>query len=960
MSRLLCTIFLISGASALMFEALWFRQAGLAFGNSIWASALVLSGFMAGLALGNGLAVLERGRTNNPVRAYALLELLIGISGILLVYLLPEFGRIFAPWFLPILDKPWLLNPLRLLLAFLLLLVPSTAMGLTLPLLTKALSASDPVFGRVLGRLYGWNTLGALIGVLLTEFILVGMIGIRATAWFAGFLNLAVAAIAWRIGAKLSKQNEAQLTQAAPLQSEIEETQSAFPLRFLTTAFLSGFALLALEIIWFRFLMLFVSGLSESFSLMLAIILAGIAFGGFSASRILQKRPAFARQGATLAFMLGISCIMSYAFFPAVVQPYLQGVISNPGGILAVGLPLMFPVSFFSGLFFTVIGTALRAHLKSETATTGSLTLANTTGAALGAFAGGFLMLPTIGMEKSLFLIAVVYGGIALLLIMSQRQGSRSPYIAAALFAICILLFPQGAMESDFLTAPIRRLLPADGEGKISEIREGQIETVSYLEQQWQGKPLFHRLITNSYSMSSSDFRSRRYMKLFVYWPLALHPKPKDALLISYGVGSTAKALTDSPMLERIDVVDISRDILDMNNNIFKDPAEHPLNDPRVHVHIEDGRYFLQTTDRHFDLITGEPPPPEIAGVVNLYTREYFELLYDRLNKGGMVTYWLPLHAMSAASIKGILRSFCDVFKDCSLWHGQWLDMMIVGTRNAGKTGGPVSEAQFKRQWQDPLVSAEMKRLGFELPEQLGPLFIGDADYLNRLTANSLPLVDDFPKRIYRAFGMRIDLVRMIDQWNNAAAAQARFIKSPLITKLWPEKIRRDSFAYFGFQNIINRHWSGMRKQDEPVIADLHEVLSKSNLTTLPLWLMGSDADYQSILSGFGAEAELPDAPMVQVHLSMKQMAERDYETAALSLAKAEADPKLAGDAFSYRVYALSMAGRNKEAQKLAGEKMAKFLKEDPQRALTRPPLSPFWMWMKDNRKIDPFSEEKE
>ncbi len=956
MSRLLCTIFLISGASALMFETLWFRQAGLAFGNSIWASALVLSGFMAGLALGNGLAVLERGRTQNPVRAYAVLELLIGISGILLVYVLPAFGRIFAPWFRPILDEPWLLNPLRLLLAFLLLLVPSTAMGLTLPLLTKALSAGDPVFGRVLGRLYGWNTLGALIGVLLTEFILVGIVGIRATAWFAGFLNLAVAAIAWRIGGRLAEEAKPQkekVTQEIFAQVE----KRPFPLQFLLAAFLSGFALLALEIIWFRFLMLFVSGLSESFSLMLAIILAGIAFGGFSASRILKRRPAFAQQGATLAFMLGISCIMSYAFFPAVIRPYLQTVISNPGGILAVGIPLMFPVSFFSGLFFTVIGTALRAHLQSETATTGSLTLANTTGAALGAFAAGFFLLPTIGMEKSLFLIAVVYGVIALLLMMSQKQGFRTAYVGAALFATCILLFPQGTMESDFLTAPIRRLIPADGEGKITEIREGQIETVSYLEQQWQGKPLFHRLITNSYSMSSSDFRSRRYMKLFVYWPLALHPEPKDALLISYGVGSTAKALKDSRILKRIDVVDISRDILEMNDNIFKDPAEHPLNDPRVHVHIEDGRYFLQTTDRHFDLITGEPPPPEIAGVVNLYTREYFELLYERLNEGGMVTYWLPLHAMSADSIKGILRAFCDVFKDCSLWQGQWLDMMMVGTRNAGDANGPVSEAQFKRQWQDPHVSAEMKRLGFELPEQLGPLFIGDADYLNKLTENSLPLIDDFPKRAYRAFGMRIDLVRMIDQWNNAAAAQARFIKSPLISKLWPEKIRRDSFAYFGFQNILNRHWSGMRKQDEPVIADLHEVLSKSNLTTLPLWLMGSDADHQGILDELEKKSEISDDPMMQVHLSMKQMAERDYEAAAHSLTKAEVDPKLAGDAFSYRVYALSMAGRNKDAQTLAAEKMTKFLKEDPQRALTRPQLSPFWMWMKDNLDIDPFAK---
>jgi len=164
MSLVLCIVFFISGASALVFETLWFIQAGLAFGNSVWASSLVLTGFMGGLALGSAVAVRRGDRMGPPIRTYAALEVVIAVSGVSLVFLLPSMGTITTPLLKPFFEVPLILNLLRLLFAFMLLLVPSTAMGLTLPLLTKALVMADPNFGRVLGRLYGWNTLGAVLG----------------------------------------------------------------------------------------------------------------------------------------------------------------------------------------------------------------------------------------------------------------------------------------------------------------------------------------------------------------------------------------------------------------------------------------------------------------------------------------------------------------------------------------------------------------------------------------------------------------------------------------------------------------------------------------------------------------------------------------------------------------------------------------------------------------------------
>jgi len=143
-------------------------------------------------------------------------------------------------------------------------------------------------------------------------------------------------------------------------------------------------------------------------------------------------------------------------------------------------------------------------------------------------------------------------------------------------------------------------------------------ETITYLRKDYAGEPEYYKMLTNSYSMSGTTPGSRRYMKLYVYMPVALHQAPRKALLISYGVGSTAKALTDMEELRQIDIVDISREILEMSDLVYGDSPEHPLRDPRVQVHVEDGRYFLQTSSSQYDIITGEPPPPKVAGVVDL------------------------------------------------------------------------------------------------------------------------------------------------------------------------------------------------------------------------------------------------------------------------------------------------------------------------------------------------------
>jgi len=951
-AALLTAAFFASGASALIFETLWFRQAGLAFGNSIWASSLVLSAFMAGLALGNALAARVGPRLANPVRAYAYAEAAIALTGIGLVYVFPVLGAALAPAFRPLLDQPWLLNPLRLLVAFVLLLIPSTAMGITLPLLVTALADGirDPgsgirkapdSFGRVLGWLYGWNTLGAMAGVIACEIWLLGRFGVRGTAVAAGGLNLVAAAVAGLLSVR--KLGSTRRTDPAPRGPGVTVSGSGV-WQWLVAAAMAGFALLALEVIWFRFLLLFVKGHSIAFAVMLGVVLAGIALGGLIASLWLRLTPGAYRLAAPIAFAATVAVVASYQSFPSVIAPFDLESITQPDAILRVSLRLMFPVSFISGVFFPLVGAALRTGLLSEIATAGTLTLVNTIGAAVGSLVAGFVLLPWLGVERSLFAIGLLYavvGGV----VSRLRRAPLVVYGAAVVALVALALFPFGQFNARLVSIPVERWAQGEAERRLIAVREGLTETVVFFQRMLLGKPVSDVMLTNSFSMSTTGYGVRRYQKLYVYWPIAVHPDLKRALIIGYGVGNTAKALTDSTGMESIDLVDLSRDILAMAPIVFPDPREQPLRDPRMHVHIEDGRYFLQTTDRQFDLITGEPPPPGIAGVENLYSREYFQLIHDRLAAQGIVTYWLPLADLTDGSAKAILRAFCDVFDDCSLWNGSGTNLMIVGSRrdDSAEAHGSISAQDFVRQWNVPTVAAEMKRLGVERPEQLGALFLGDAAFIHALVGDARPLTDDDPKLIEAASQSPEESTRLLASITDTGAARTRFQTSEFIARHWPASLIGSSAAYFDVQHIIDAHMYGSLVKQALALDDVHRLLTGTSVQTPILWRLASNADIQQVVSNASPE-ELMN-PLLQYHLAIRLLSERNYRAAAAAFNEALESPEVGDNAFVLYIYTLCLSGQKAQAQAISSEAFA---------ASGVSSLPPIWIWMKDTFGIDP------
>jgi len=848
-------MFFLSGMGALVFEVVWFNQIGLILGNSVWSAALVIGAFMAGLALGNGAAVLLARRWGNLLRCYGALEAVAAVSGAVAVLAFPHLAAVFRPLLAPFLDHAAILNLSRVAIAFGLMMIPAAALGTTLPLLSKPLEEATGSYGFALGRLYGANTLGAVAGTLLAELVLVPALGLRNSGMVAAACNLGAALIALRVAM-------APMLDGVP--AVASGARAALPReagRIVAAASLAGGILLALEVVWFRFLLLFETGTTLMFATMLSVVLAGIGIGGVIAAGGLRRGwppGTAARLAAAGAAAWGVA---GYAAFhvawEVVVRLHIEPVLRS----LLVCVFLMGPASLASGVLFTALGAHLRRRMSGAATTTATLTFANTAGAMAGSLLGAFVLLPVFGVEGSFFALALLYAVAALLIPDGEKAWPRrmAPVVAAALV---LALFPFGKMKQVHYSLVERHF-----GARMVEAREGIVETAFYLAHEFQGQPVYHRLVTNSFSMSGTEIQAQRYMKLFAFLPAALHPRIERALVICFGVGSTASAIADLPDVKLVDVVDVSRNVLEMSDIAHPDPHRHPLKDARVSVHVEDGRFFLQQTDRRYDLITGEPPPPRVAGVAPLYSREYFRLLRDRLNPGGLATYWLPMHQLGESNALSILRAFCDAFEDCSLWSGVGLEWIMMGSRDGI---APVTREGFSRLWTEPQAGKALRRIAIDTPRQLIAQFMADAEVLGQLTERAPPLVDDFPRRIYSAVPLS-PAGPLSAALMDAERSRKRLESSAWIAGILPQSLITGNDRLFRQRAMLDQELHPeLRGPGYSLWKNLAEVIGRTRLAIWPRWLLKSEVRMAEI-----AQHADPADPEVAEHLAIDGLATR-------------------------------------------------------------------------------------
>lgn len=654
----LLALFFLSGAAGLIYQVLWLRLLSLVFGVTVYAASTVLASFMAGLALGSWLTGRLGARIGHPVRAFAVIEILIAVSALATPLALDAATAIYlvladmAPGSLA------LLTAARFVCSFLVLLVPTMLMGATLPLLSASSLVRGSRFGTRVGLLYAVNTAGALTGALVTGYVLIGAIGLQRAFYVGAALNVAVGVIAWLLARRSPDAVE------APDRTVARDARSApgAPGRDLRPLVLgvmavSGVASLGLEIVWFRVLVQFLPATSYAFTTMLATVLGGIALGSALAAPLLRRERDWVWTLALVQIGTSVAALASLTALAASYEAGWRTAGLTQASILAIlpaaiGMGLAFPIGI---RLWTVQQQALDPGRGEVARRVSVLYSMNVLGAIVGSLAAGFLVLPAIGSRWSLIAFSALYLGSGLLL--ATALGSRGRRLVT--FAAAVLLFVTLAGQvPDPFDAALRR-------------RHGPTEQILWREEGLQTSVSVHRrpinnrvLYLDGLHQANDTAEMVRLHRLIGLLPMALHPAPRRALVIGLGGGATPGAVSQYAGTE-VDVVELSSSVV-KGARFFGHVNYEVLDRPNVTLRVDDGRNFLLLARRQFDVITADIIQPVHAGAGNLYSKEYFALVRDALDERGLVLQWIGHRPET--QYKLIMRTFLEVFPEATLW----------------------------------------------------------------------------------------------------------------------------------------------------------------------------------------------------------------------------------------------------------------------------------------------------
>jgi predicted membrane-bound spermidine synthase/tetratricopeptide (TPR) repeat protein len=777
MPRLVYLLFFLSGFSGLIYQVVWVREFGNVFGNTIYSASVVVAVFMVGLGVGSWVvgAWADRRYVAQPeslLRTYGHVELLIGLLGLGISVLLPHLSAVSAlvssysrdanGWY--VLSTTSSLA--RAGIAVVLLIPITLLMGGTLTLLIRHLVRHDPrADSWRIAVLYGVNTAGAALGCLLTDFALVPFAGFRDTQMVAVFFNVVAglgALLMARSPARVGtvKARRATLERAASPTDPSSSSLSSSREVTLTIVALAmvGFAAMGMEIVWFRHLTILLGGFRAVFSLLLTVILVGIGVGSLLCAVIDRHtaRPAYwliGVQGLFVAFtLLGLATVD----VGSVDRPVGAGAgsVAAPAGpaqvlaelwfnarpmLLEVAVPALL-MGFSFPLANAITQTQRAERLVGRRA--GVLYLSNTLGAVCGSLAVGFVFLPLLGIQGSVTLLSTVAGLAVVPLYVAARTSSPAPRMAFASVAVGggALVLWLFLPTDDVIT---RAMLPPAPNERLVSLREGLTEVISVTEVPGTGRTL----VTNGHPMSSTRPLSQRYMRALAHIPLLSMDRPEAVLVIGFGVGNTIHAATLHPSVRRVEIADLSRDILG-HASYFSDTNQNVLSDPRVAVYVNDGRHHLHMRPpASYDLITLEPPPIGYAGVAALYSSEFYRLARTRLTPKGHMSQWLPAYQVPAATTLAMIRAFVDVFPQAVLLSGAESDLLLIGANETRNEIDPVQVANALSN--APAVEADLRRLDLGSVREIVGAFVGSAQTLAEATHDTAPVTDDRPVQEY-------------------------------------------------------------------------------------------------------------------------------------------------------------------------------------------------------------------
>ena len=687
---LLLLLFVGSGCAALIYEIVWFQLLQVVVGSSAVSLGVLLGTFMGGMCLGSFALPRLIGTRQHPLRVYALLEVGIGLVGILELWAIPSISQLY----LAIVGHgmPGIL--LRGIICAICLLPPTVLMGATLPAMARWVETT-PKGVSWLGFFYGGNIGGAVFGCLFAGFYLLRVHDIATATFVAAAVNGAVALIGLGL-ASLTLHRE-----PPTVRIQDRATVTAGSWAVYAAIALSGLCALGSEVVWTRLLSLMLGGTVYTFSIILAVFLVGLGIGS-SVGSFLSRTTAQPRVALGWCQILLTAAIAWTAWMITKSIPYwpINPSLSwNPWINFQVDLVrclwAILPPAILWGASFPLALAAIVTRGQDPGRLVGGVYAANTVGAILGALILSMLLIPWFGTQISQrVLIGLSAVAAALAFAPLARSGGTdeadTPKRGTDMLqsaGVALLLMAAIGVAAFFIWSvpPVPsalvahgRYLPTSGTNEdILFLGEGMNSSVAVSELRESGVRNFH---VSGKVEASSEPQDMRLQRMLGHIPALVHPKPRSVLVVGCGAGVTAGSFVVHPDIERIVICEIEPLIPKVVAQYFKAENHNVLEDPRLTVVYDDGRHYILTTQEKFDIITSDPIHPWVKGAATLYTKEYFELCRHHLNPGGIITQWVPLYESSAAAVKSEMATFFEVFPNGMIFvNGEGYDVVLIG-----------------------------------------------------------------------------------------------------------------------------------------------------------------------------------------------------------------------------------------------------------------------------------------
>jgi spermidine synthase len=712
----LLLLFVGSGCAALIYEIVWFQLLELVIGSSAVSMGVLLGTFMGGMCLGSMLLPRVMAAGWHPLRVYAVLELGIGAIALVLLFGMPFIGGEYTAWagsgvvgFL-----------MRGVAAGICLLPPTMLMGATLPAMARWVENS-PKGVAWLGFFYGGNTAGAVIGSLLAGFYLLRVTDIAVTTYVAVALNIIVASVALAVALRAPYEPSA----FAPV--SVGRTGERWPVYIAIG--LSGLTALACEVLWTRTLSLLFGATTYTFSLIIAVFLTGIGIGSSLGSALGRglSRPRIALAWCQLLLCAAMAWTAFILNDSLPYWPINPSISTNPWFQFQLDLTRCFfavlPGAILWGASFPLALASVASRDEDPARMVGGIYAANTLGAIVGSLGASLVLIVWLGSQRAQQLLIVIAALSAVVLVWQEKTSTALVSVAA--IAAALLAFTVPALPG-MLVAFGRYTATELGQAQIIYVGEGWNAAVAVSERS-NGVRNYHNA---GKVQASSEPQDMRLQRMLGHLTTLVPKRAKSVVVIGCGAGVTAGAVSVDPGVEHETIAEIEPLVPRVVSTYFSEHNFDVVRNPKVSVHIDDARHFLLTTKEKFDAVTSDPLDPWVKGAAMLYTREFFELVKQHLNPGGVVTLFVQLYESNTETVKSEVGTFFEAFPRgmvfANTYNGAGYDLVLLGQVEGTTIDLDEMEARLKRPEYAP-VAKSLEQIGMHSAVDLLSTFAGQA-----------------------------------------------------------------------------------------------------------------------------------------------------------------------------------------------------------------------------------------